>query len=179
MSRTNPFVRKPRKANRTVLAIGEGKTEGAFLRFLKKRYCKIDNGIAVKIIDARGGDPRCVIDYAIKQTQNAEYDCVFVLLDADRPCPDTHKKKARKKNIELIWCRPCIESLLLQILEPGFDGSTKTAVNCKQLFETKYLDKKAKLEPENYEALFGLELLERRRSEISELNNIIKFMVVK
>jgi len=35
MSRSNPFARKPRKPNWTVLAVGEGETERAFLQFLK------------------------------------------------------------------------------------------------------------------------------------------------
>ncbi len=175
MARSNPFIRRPRQPNKTVLAVGEGETDKAFLKYLKARYIKREDGIFVKIECAHGGGPECVIIHSIKlNPQN--YDRAFALLDKDKPCRDPYLKKANAKKLDLVWSDPCIEGLLLKILEPGFNPSIRKTVECKRLFEDNYLDANEKLLPDKYERYFPLALLEDRRRQIPELAKILMFL---
>ena len=178
MSRSNPFIRKPRQPNWTVLAIGEGETEKAFLQFLKGLYNKREAGISIKVNYAGGGDPECVIDHAVKMNPK-NYNRAFVLLDKDLPCRQTYLKKARTNKLELIWCIPCIEGLFLKILETAFDASVKTTADCKRLFEGKYLSENEKLDPEKYAKIFSHGFIESKRGQVQELDRIIKLMTEK
>jgi hypothetical protein len=175
MSRSNPFIRKPRYPNWTVLAVGEGETEKAFLQFLKRLYNKRGDGVSIRINYAGGGDPECVIKNAIKMTPRS-FNQAFVVLDKDLPCRLLYINKARVSRLELIWCVPCIEGLFLKILIPGFDPSARSAAECKKLFEQRYLDENDKLDPDKYEKVFSFQILEIKRAEITELGKIISFM---
>ncbi len=175
MARSNPFKKKPREANWTVLAVGEGETERAFLQFLKEQFNKRDDGISIKIHYAGGGGPECVIRCAIKKSPKS-YDCAFVLLDKDLPCRATYFKKARTNNLELIWCVPCIEGIFLKIIEPNFEPHVKSTSECKRLFADKYLNDDDKLDPGKYEAIFSIDLLEKRKNQIKELETLLRFM---
>lgn len=178
MSRTNPFIRKPRKPNWTVLAVGEGETEKAFLHFLKTRYSTRDDGIFIKILYAGGGGPECVIGHAIKMNPK-NYDRAFVVLDKDISCRSSYLRKAKTHKLEIIWCVPCIEGLFLKLLEPALDPSVKSSADCKSIFEDKYLGEDEKLDPEKYAGIFSLALIESRRRQIQELDRIIKLMTEK
>ncbi|MEI8172085.1 MAG: hypothetical protein WCH07_01225 [Deltaproteobacteria bacterium] len=91
------LIRKPRKPNWTMLAVGEGETERAFLQFLKSLYNKRDDGISIKVNYAGGGDPECVIDHAVKS---------LISLDKKKQPPYTpvHRKqhliKTLSKNVD-------------------------------------------------------------------------------
>jgi hypothetical protein len=178
MSRSNPFIEKPRQANWTVLAIGEGETEKAFLQFLKGLYNRREDSISIKLAYAGGGNPECVIDHAIKLNPKT-YDHAFVLLDQDVPCRPSYQTKARKNRLELIWCVPCVEGLFLKILEPAFYPPTKTTSDCKRLLEDKYLGEREKLDPEKYAKIFSRDLLEDRRGQVVELDRIVRLMTEK
>lgn len=106
-----------RIARHTVLIVGEGKTEWAFLRHIRSLYIVRDCGVSAKIGNVRGGGPDLVVDYAIKQRKNAEYDRVAVLLDTDREMPAEAQECAESEEIQIIGSTPCIEGLLLKILD--------------------------------------------------------------
>jgi hypothetical protein len=175
MARSNPFIRKPRQPNWTVLAVGEGETDKAFLKYLKARYIKREDGISIKVECAHGGGPECVITHSIKLNPR-NYDGAFALLDADRPCRSSYLKKAKEKRLELIWSDPCIEGLLLKILDPAFNPSVHKSSECKKLFESHYLNKDEKLVPEKYVEYFPLDLLENHRRQVPELDRLIRLM---
>ena len=178
MARSNPYIHKLRNPNWTVLAVGEGETEKAFLQFLKGKLNKRDDGITIRVNYAGGGGPECVIDHAIKMSPK-NYDCAFVLLDKDLRCRENYFKKARVYRLELIWCIPCIEGLFLKILKPTFDPATKSTDACKQFFEGTYLNDDDKLVPIKYESIFDYDLLERRRMEVRELGTLVRLMTEK
>lgn len=178
MARSNPFIHKPRKPNWTVLAIGEGETEKAFLQFLKGQFNKRDDGISIRINYAGGGNPECVIDHAIKMNPK-NYDCAFVLLDKDLPCRDTYLKRARTNKLELVWSVPCIEGLFLKIFEPTFNPLIKSTNECKRLFADNYLNDDEKLDFRKYDIIFSYALLESRRVQVQELGAIVRLMTEK
>jgi hypothetical protein len=174
---SNPVIQKPRKPNWTVLAVGKGETERAFLQFLKGQLNKRDDGISIRIIYAGGGSPECIIHHAIKMNPK-NYDCAFALLDMDVPCGGSYLEKARINRLELIWCVPCIEGLFLKILETDFDPRIKSAFECKKLFADNYLNDDEKLDPKKYEIIFSYDLIERR-VQVEELATLTRLMTVK
>jgi len=100
----------------TVLLVGEGKTEVVFLSHLKSLYIQRENGIKLTIKNARGKGPEYIVDFAIRQRNNAAYDRVAVLLDTDLVWSDAVKKRARKNRLTLLGSNPCVEGFLLEIL---------------------------------------------------------------
>jgi hypothetical protein len=175
LSRSNPFAKKPRKPNQTVLAVGEGETEQAFLKFLKLLYNKRDNGISIKIKYSGGGGPECVIDHTIKMNPE-NYDRTFVLIDNDKPCSPKHIKKAKMFKLNIIWCDPCVEGLFLKILGTKINTNIHNSAHYKKLFEDIYLNSDDKLIPEKYNQLFPYDLLEKSRISVNELDQIINLM---
>jgi len=140
----------------TILLVGEGKTEFAFLSHLKSLYIQRNCGIKLTIKNARGKGPEYIVDFAVRQRYNAAYDRVAVLLDTDLAWPDATKKKARKNKLTLLGSTPCIEGFLLDIL-------------------AQYVPPETLLEQESFQTQFTQELLEARRSDIAILDELLKY----
>lgn len=173
MSRTNPYKKKRRSANKTLFVLGEGFSDGIFLRHLKKLY-SFNSGYAITIKNGKGGDAKSIVTEAIR-TPGA-FDKRIVVLDNDKPESEMEEARitARKKKIELIENTPCLEALLLSIID-------KKPVNkdtgwCKKEFESKYLSKNKRSEPKEYDKLFQKDLLDSKRSLILELDRLILAM---
>lgn len=167
------MARKARKpVQHAVLIVGEGSTEEAFLRYLKSLYITRGCGVGLKIRNAHGKGPDHVVDFAIRQRNNADYDRVIALLDTDDPWPDKTVRRARQKGIKLIGSTPCIEGLLLRILNQPVP---EQSANCKQRI-ARVINEKL-IYPGSYNALFTHEVLEARRVQISELNELLNGFV--
>ncbi len=156
----------------TVLIVGEGPTEEAFLRHLKSLYIYRRCGVALAIRNAHGKGPGHVVDFAIRQRNNATYNRVITLLDTDDPWPDKIVKRARQKKIELIGSTPCIEGLLLRILNQPVP---EQSVDCKQRI-TNFINGRLII-PGSYSELFTHEILEGQRVQIPELDNLLNGFV--
>lgn len=178
MARTYPFARKPSRPNQTVLAVGEGDTDVAFLKYLKSLYVRRECGISVKVENAHGGGPESIIRSAVKLTPR-NYDRAFVLLDKIPTCSATSIRKARQSHLDLIWSIPCVEGLYLAILEREWNPAGHTSAECKTRFEDNYLNEREKMIPEQYGRFFSYELLENLRLSIPELNKIILILTNK
>ncbi len=153
----------------TILLVGEGKTEVAFLSHLKSLYIQRNCGIKLTIKNARGKGPEYIVDFAVRQRHNAAYDRVAVLLDTDLAWSDAIKKKARKNRLTLLGSTPCIEGFLLDILAQHVPPKTPA---CKQRCTDVIAG--SLLEPESFQAQFTQELLEARRSGIAILDELLK-----
>ena len=69
---------------------------------------------------------------------------------------------------------PCLESLLLTILEKEKDYSNYQKCNqCKKIFESKYLDKKKRKNKRNYAKFFPKKLLIQKAKTIENLKILI------
>ena len=157
-----------RVARRTVLLVGEGKTEWAFLRHIKSLYISRGCGVSAKIRNAHGRGPSQVVDYTIKQRKNAAYDRVAVLLDTDLEMSTTAQKRVSSKKIQIIGSTPCIEGLLLKILNEHVPDSCP---DCKTRMGDLLL---APLTiPYSYQANFPRSILEERRNTIPELEALL------
>lgn len=152
---------------------GEGFNEEMFLKHLRALY-SYESNVAITVKKGKGGDAQNIIIDADKIL--GSYDRKIVVLDNDKSKVEMLKarKEAQDRNIELIENTPCLESLLLSILEKKPSG--KTSAWCKSEFEEKYLDQKKRGEPNEYIKLFPKKLLEARRLKIIELNKLILIM---
>ncbi|HEY4503743.1 MAG TPA: RloB domain-containing protein [Candidatus Paceibacterota bacterium] len=134
MSRTNPFKKKRRAASRTLLVFGEGMCEEMFLKHIKSLYSYIAN-IAVTVRKGKGGTAFDVVIDSDKIP--GDFDKKVVVLDNDKSTEEMQqaRKEANNRGIILIENTPCIEALLLSILESGTEFSSKTSAWCKKEFE--------------------------------------------
>ena len=175
MSRTNPFKKKRRAANRTLLVFGEGMCEEMFLKHIKSLYSYSAN-IAVTVRKGKGGT---AVDVVIDSDKiPGDFEKKVVVLDNDKSGDEMQqaRKEAKSRGIILIENTPCIEALLLSILESGTDFSSKTSAWCKKEFESKYIDKKKRSNPEEYNKHFHKKVLDSKRTSVKELNAIILLM---
>lgn len=175
--------RKPiRHSKTTILIVGEGYTEKAFLQFVKETYITRDSDVAVQIECGTGGAPCSVVEKAIRLRGSRAYDKCFVLCDADRPLEKDGTLKSRmqkKPHIEVLNATPCIEGLLLAISKhPHFSQKSATSDSCKRDFEAQYLNEDKKTDKRAYASCFSRKIFDKRRNSIAELNAILKAMQV-
>ena len=160
--------RKRKSAQFTVLLVGEGTTDCAFLRHIKSLYISRGCGISVTVRNAHGKGPDHVVDYAIRQYRNADYDRVVVLLDTDIEMTTNVKKRAKTKKLQIIGSIPCLEGLLLKILDKNVPvTSDECKAQCGRVLPERLTS------PEDYRHLFPKEVIDKRHSHISELATLI------
>jgi hypothetical protein len=112
MSRAN----KPRIQKRTILIVGEGADEKAFLDYLKGELIGRGAGLSITIKNAKGKGAKGVIDWTIRQAGNAQYDKVAALFDTDQDWSTAEEAKAKRHKIILLKSEPCFEAMMLRLL---------------------------------------------------------------
>ena len=165
-----PF-RVRRSARHTILLVGEGATDSAFLKHIKFLYISRGCGVSATIRNARGKGPDHVVDYAIRQCRNAAYDRVVALLDTDLEMSATIRKRAMSKKIQIIGATPCIEGLLLKILDehvPATSAECKARVGGTLPARLTY--------PGDFRANFPRNFLDERRSDVPELGRLLGYL---
>lgn len=100
-----------RSVTKTLLLVGEGHAEKAFLSHLKSLFS--NGSFKVSIVTAGGKGPEHVMSHAISCKRCDGYDFVIVLLDTDIVWPKANIKKALSAGINLVGSEPCLEGLLL------------------------------------------------------------------
>ena len=114
-----------RSTVKTLLLVGEGETEVAFLTHLKALCAPRGCGLYVKVICAHGKGAKHVVDVAIRQSRNAAFDSVAALLDTDTDWNDQVQRRATEHCILLLLSRPCVEAMLLRALGRSATGRTR------------------------------------------------------
>jgi ribosome assembly protein YihI (activator of Der GTPase) len=175
MSRSNPYKKAKREAKKTILFYGEGEAESIFLKHLKKMYAN-NSGIAVTIRNGHGGTAEIIVHKAIQYP--GDFDRRVVVLDNDKLKQEMEqaRKLAGKCEIDLIENTPCLEALLQSIVDGGKPKMNKSSAQYKKNFEKNHICKEKRLDPREYEKLFTIKLLDKRRKEIKNLEVIIGFM---
>ena len=140
---------------------------------LKSLYS--DSEVTVKVARGKGGSPGSVLKLAENLALQGEYEQCYVLLDLD-VCTDKFLNNMEKSRFHLIGIYPCFECLALRILgfskkdRKGWDRYSKKA---KSVFKSEYLHDKNVINKKFCKDHFTKEKLEKRRSEISVLNELI------
>lgn len=151
--------------------VGEGTTDTAFLRHLKSLYLIRGCGISGKLRNAHGKGPDNVVNFAIKQKRMAAYDRVVVLLDTDLEMSPTVRRKATSNRILVIGSTPCLEGLLLKILDEHVPESSEL---CKEQLGGKLPERLTR--QEDYQSKFPKALLDTRRNKVDELERLLDFL---
>ncbi|MBL4759702.1 MAG: RloB domain-containing protein [Mariprofundaceae bacterium] len=158
--------REPRRTKPTVLFVGEGKTEVAFIKHLKRLY-QPERNPPIRIDVENGKDSGQVLRTALKITAMKQYDVVVCLFDLDKVLPKGDMQRAKSKKFVLIGASPCIEGFMLDILEkakPHHSSECKYAMHPllagKETDSTSY-------------ALFSKDLLACHRKTSSNLDVIL------
>ena len=117
------------KAQRTLLIVGEGRHEEAFLNHLKKLYVSRGCRLSVTIKNARGKGALHVVNWTVRQIANADYDVVAVLLDTDVDWNAKTEKLARSKKIQVLKSEPCFEAMMLRLIGRSAIGDAQSLKN--------------------------------------------------
>lgn len=163
------MARKQHRVRKTLLIVGEGDSEEAFLKHLRDLYCSGGAGVAVTVRNAHGKGPENVIDYASRQARTYSYDARTALLDTDIPWTDKLKKDARKAKIDMVGSIPCFEGLLLSILGRR---PAEQCVDCKKAIQ-QLIDIDL-TERQSYAKHFPRAVLDASRLKVVELDLLLK-----
>lgn len=176
MSRTNPYKKKRRSAERTLLVYGEGLGEEVFLKYLRGLYSQ-NSGFKVKIRNGKGGTPTNIVMCAVNEP--GSFDRKVVVLDNDKSDQEMNhaRSEAKQRGIEFLENSPCLEATLLAILRPGQNFLGKTSEWCKSKFESNYMDEKKRTELEEYKKVFSKQILDNQKDSVSELKALINLMM--
>lgn len=107
---------KQRRVRRTVLVVCEGKTDLAFLHYLRSQMCA-DKPDAPKMTlrQAHGKGADNVASTLLGLARQAAYDKLVLMADGDIPLSESMRKKLRRHKVVLVIPAPCLEGLLLDI----------------------------------------------------------------
>jgi hypothetical protein len=164
------MVRKRNVLLKTLLIVGEGDCEKAFLSHMKSLFDGRTSGQTVKVISADGGCPYDIIDSAVRY-RHAAFDRKFVLLDSDIPINSKAKKYAKKNKVELLFSTPfCLEGMLLTVLDEVIPHSSGL---CKEKLHNMLSGTATKAS--SYEDLFSRDVLESTPiQQVEILRNLMR-----
>lgn len=149
---------KSRAQKQTLLLVGEGYDEEAFLKYLKSQLVGREAGLEVKIKNAKGKGAKHVIEWTIRQAKQADYDKVAALLDTDTDWTSAVQKKAKAENIIVLKSDPCFEAMLLRLISVTPEIDTK---KLKKQFEP-FVNNAAAI-AEHYGQYFNPDFLRSKR----------------
>ena len=168
MVRPAPQTHRPQRT--TLLSVGEGDCEEAFLKHLRSLYCANHAGVSVTVRNAHGKGPGNVISRAIAHMSNRAFDRTVALLDTDLEWHKKDREAARKKGLVLVGSTPCLEGLLLKILGRPVP---QTSTQCKSAISQ--LLKADLTETASYAQHFPKALLEQaRHKQAPELDTLLR-----
>jgi hypothetical protein len=158
------------KKRKTLLIVGEGYHDVAFLNHVKQFPGVCGHGVQISIKNARGKGALGVIDHAIKLSANIDYDQVAVLLDTDTDWSPAAQKLANDHKIQVLPSDPCIEALLLRAIGkiPG------AAKDLKKQFAP--FVNNDPLQAKNYADHFGLATLQGARTGEKTIDQLLKLL---
>lgn len=172
-------MKKTRQVRHTIFIYCEGQTDYLFARHLKKIYL-IRGSKKITLKRGTGGDLSTFISETVRNAHIREYNEKYIMLDANGKKEEKlekAEKKGQKDNIQLIWQRPCLEGVFLRILKNSHLIKEKSQL-CKSVFYKEYTNK-GFLTDTLLEKLFSKKILNRKREEIQELDQLIQLMEKK
>ena len=159
------FLMMKRRIQKTSIFICcEGKTELAFLKYIKSLYLAGDKK-RIHIRSEDGGSLSSMQKTIEKQKNHLPIDKAYILLDGDQ----INSENIQSENI--LISEPCIEGFFLKILT---GSKPQTSQECKRKFEKEYLNRKDKLDHRAYKNIFRKDDLEKKRYDIPLLHAILE-----
>ncbi len=162
----------------TALMFGEGKEDQVFLSHLVTLYAAGKNSTRPKLTvrKGRGGSADGIVQDARKVPGN--FNRRLVKLDQDKSQGEIDEaiRIAEHYHIQLVFSKPCLEGMLLSILEPNNSYADKSSSYCKSRFEGKYIQAAKRGLAAPYMKLFTRDLLDQARSRVIELDELILYI---
>jgi len=162
---------KSRPQKQTLLLVGEGYDEEAFLKYLKSQLVGREAGLEVKIKNAKGKGAKHVVEWTIRQAKQADYNEVAALLDTDKDWTTAVQKQARANNIFVLTSEPCFEAMLLRLIGVTPEIDTK---KLKKQFEP-YVNNAATVS-ENYAEYFNPDALKSKRHQEKTIDKLLQLL---
>jgi hypothetical protein len=167
----------PRKNSRavlhsTLLVVGEGADDRAFISHMKQLFCPRGSGQSVKVESGDGGSAGNIITNAIRSYRDSGYDRRLLLLDADLPPTPQERKRAEHAGYAIIlWAPQSLEGALLETLGEAVQPH-ETSQQLKQRLHPRLAARHT--EATAYAVLFTRELLTGTRNlPISQLRRAL------
>lgn len=153
----------------TLIIVGEGACEKAFLSHLKQLFSNNTNQ-KVKVDSADGGSPYDIVNTTVKKTKHIAYDKKYILMDSDIVIDEKTKKLAKDNNIHIIESIPlCLEGMLLDVLGQRIPS---TPIQCKNILHPQLSG--SPTDKDSYGALFTMNVLEN--SDVVSIKEIVAVM---
>jgi hypothetical protein len=159
------------KTQRTLLLVGEGADEWAFLTHVKGLFISRGCGLSLKIKNAQGKGAKHVVEWTVRHKAIAAYDTVAVLVATDTDWSDSVSRLAAKKKIHLLLSEPCFEALMMRILKEDPSGDASTL---KKRFAPFVKDDATR--SENYMRYFGRDRLLESRSYVPTIDMLLSLL---
>ena len=163
-----------RSVLRTVLLVGEGYAEVAFIEHLKALYVSRGCGISLTVKNARGKVALYVVEVEILQSKNADFDvkAAFLDTDIDTGWGDKTRSTARKAKVQIVPCIPCLEAMLLALHGDVQEGLSTAYY--KRSFENKFG------KPADVASLYGVhfskDFLDNARIKSPQLESLLALL---
>jgi hypothetical protein len=153
----------------TLIVVGEGPHDKAFLKHMQKLYDG-DTGQKVTIDSADGGSPYNIINSTDRKYKHAAFNRRIILMDSDVTIRQQDRDLARKNKIEIITSEPlCLEGMLLEVLKRRVPA---TAQACKAALHPDLSGHPT--QPESYSELFPKPVLDiTPKQQIQRLKEVI------
>ena len=164
---------KRRAIRTTLLIVGEGYAEVAFLKHLKSLYITRGMSVHIQIFNAYGKGAAHVVGVAIRHSLNASYDRKAALLDTDTDWTEAAKTSAKNAGITVFPSSPCFEATLLKIKKIVARGHTSSSLKKRVLQSLGHSADDTNL----YARHFDQATIESARSRIAELDALIKLII--
>jgi hypothetical protein len=162
------------REKRTVLLVGEGLMEWAFLRHVVQTFHNRCGPVAARPDNAHGGSPETVIQTARKLLRQRAFDVCVILMDTDVQWPASRPSHIGRTRVEYLAAAPCLEGLLLRIAGHLGITTSSTVDDCKRTLYDNYVDWKHRTESKAYAKAFSKDLLLRRRGAVAQLDALLK-----
>lgn len=155
----------------TLIVVGEGPCDKAFLAYMKSLYDVKETGQKVKLDAADGGHPDIMLKDMDRKYKHADYDKRVLFIDSDVEVTEVILARAKRLGIEIVQSRPlCLEGMLLDVL-----GSKvpRTSQACKEVLHPQLKGRPTLAQ--SYQELFPKDILDNTGKEaIVRMRKLLK-----
>jgi hypothetical protein len=161
---------RKRSVQFTLLIVGEGDAEVAFLQHLRSIY-SAEIGSSITLKNAYGGGGHQALKQAIRDVRAWQYNKAVVMIDTDAHWNDADRKEATRTGIKVVESTPCLEATLLKIA--GYRPKENTP-DLKDQFV--HIFGCEAHEPRYLQAHFGRAVVDAARDNVPSLHDLMNHM---
>ena len=166
-------MRSGRRALTPILIYCEGLHDQLFVRYLQQLYKPKNSPYFFNIQKGDGGSPKSLVEKAANRF--GSYARRLVVCDDDRGEEEFNQALsiASGKDVDLLASKPCLEAVILGILEPSYNSCKRTTEECKRRLHRRHISEARRSNLENY-GIIKRALIEKARLDQRQLDGLIK-----